>query len=124
MKKILTSLAFLAFSIPAYSQGIGEVYQTVKSQAVDVFQGEKEPVTSDTAYKDVKRPTWEIAARLNVIDTPNGGKSQFRTENIDVVVQHNLSSTLFAYGWYGNRSVTKNEFEGQAFKADWTNRYC
>lgn len=77
------------------------------------------PVHADTPRQDIERPPWELDFRMNVLDTPSNGGYQFHIDNLDIRLTHNLSNTLYAYAWVGNRSVEKINYEDAAYDKEW-----
>lgn len=124
MKKIL--ILFLLISLVSasnvFAQSLGEVYGNVKAK----ITGVAEPSGGEICLEDengivrkINRKSWEAAIRLNLVDSPNGGDRQMKTENLDFTVYHNLSNTMFAYATYGNRTIDKNHYEGQVYSDTW-----
>jgi len=129
MKNLFVVIIVMCLSFSVNSQGIGSGY----GDKVQNFlgNGKKDPTGNEVClddgtgvFKKINRPTWEIGFRVNILDVPNGGDPQVRTDNLDIILYHNLgtSNAMFLYASYGNRSITKNHFKGQEFDDDWSNQ--
>ena len=132
MKKlVLLLLVLIPFSIHAQSLS---GYHTVKEKTKSFFkstpsetalQGEVCLDDGTGTLRKTNRSPYEIAFRLNLLDTPNGGTMQFKgTENMDLVVRHNLSNTFYAQAAYGNRNIEKTDWEGDSavYDSKWETR--
>ncbi len=80
------------------------------------------PVHADTPLADVTRSPWEVELRNNLMDIPNNGRVQGRTENFDIQIMHNLSRVLGVYAWYGTRNTKKNDIPGSKYTADFSSQ--
>ncbi len=125
MKKIILFLITLCFSISAYAQ-LSDAYSTIETKVTKLIKTEDVeencPVYSDTPMSSIKRPNFEIDFRLGVLDSPSGGSFAFRTDNYDLILRHNLSSTLWAYASYGIRNFEKPEYDWSLYNAKWESR--
>lgn len=127
MKNFIIILFFCLFLAgQAVAGGLSDAYTTVTktvTKAVpESLYGKNCPVYTNTPRDEVKRATWEIDARLNGMDSPSQGGYQFSINNIDARLTHNISPTLYAYLWAGNRNIEKDEYEGSAYTKEWESR--
>lgn len=123
MKKAYLFLILLFFAFPAFAQ-LSDAYSTVETKVTKLVNPGKDtcPVYADTPMSKVNRPSFEVDFRIGLLDSPQGGSFAFRTDNFDLVLRHNLSSTLFAYGWYGTRNYEKPDYEWAGYGEKWTSR--
>jgi len=129
MKNLFILIIVIFFSLSVSAEGIGSGYGDKLRSFIgaDKKKSTGNEVCLDDGtgvLKKVNRPAWEIGFRANLLDVPNGGDAQVRTENYDIILYHNLgtSNAMYLYASYGNRSITKNHFEGQEFEDDWNNQ--
>jgi hypothetical protein len=129
MKKFfLTFLAFtLAFSAMAdgndgivtrFGKWIDGSSKQCECPACPVL--ENGVVCRDTPLKDIKRPPFEIEARLDFFATPTGGPAQFHAENFAFTFKHNFSRVLNIYGSYAITTIDKNEYVGSLYDRTWS----
>lgn len=76
-------------------------------------------VCPDTPYDEIKRPGFELGLRLDVFESPSGGRPQFHAENFSISLYHNLSPAVFLYGSYSARKIDKIEYEGSVYDKEW-----
>ena len=76
-------------------------------------------VCPDTPVKEIKRPPFELEARLDGFVTPTGGTAQFSGENFTFVLKHNFSAVLNVYGSYSIATVDKTEYENSLYDKTW-----
>lgn len=76
-------------------------------------------ICPDTPVKEIKRPPFEIEARLDGFVTPTGGPAQFTAENFTFSVKHNFSSVLDVYGAYSIATVDKTDYENALYDPVW-----
>lgn len=76
-------------------------------------------VCPDTPYDEIKRPSFELGLRLDVFESPSGGRPQFHAENFSISLYHNLSPAVFLYGSYSARKIDKIEYEGSVYDREW-----
>ena len=77
-------------------------------------------VCPEMKLKEIKRPAFEIEARLDGFTTPTGGPAQFRAENFTFTGKHNFSPVLNVYGSYGVMTVDKTEYDGSLYHKTWS----
>lgn len=81
---------------------------------------EKGVICPDTPYEEIKRPGFELGLRLDVFESPSGGRPQFHAENFSASLYHNLSPVFFLYGSYSARKIDKIEYEGSVYDKEWS----
>jgi len=76
-------------------------------------------VCPNTPYDEIKRSSFELGLRLDIFESPSGGRPQFHAENFSASIYHNLSPVFFLYGSYSARRVDKIEYEGSIYDKEW-----
>ncbi len=128
MKKLFLFLSLFLLSTPVFAAGFSDIYGNIMNKADEATGPQKKSgggVCLDDGtgvLRQFDRPSWAVGLRGNLLDTPNGGASQFRTDNLDILLYHNLSNNLFVYTSYGTRSIEKNDYEGQVYDSKWVNQ--
>lgn len=135
MKKlILISMAFLTVTWLAFMPGTllaeekKEGYITKIGKWLDEDESEcpvcpksgNGVICPDTPYEEIKRPGFELGLRLDVFESPSGGRPQFHAENFSASLYHNLSPVFFLYGSYSARKIDKIEYEGSVYDKEWS----
>jgi len=126
MKQFIILLIALFLSFPAFAQmsAVGNAYNTVETKVTKIINPKKDvcPVYADTPRELIQRPDFEIDFRMGILDSPSGGSYAVRTDNYDLELKHNLSSTLYAYIWYGVRAADKAKVYGSAYDPKWSSQ--
>lgn len=131
MRKLLLFVCLILFSIPVLGTDKEEGVVTRLGKWLDGTSNkcECEPckcsalengvVCPDTPVKEIKRPPFEIEARLDGFATPSGGTAQFSGENFTFTLKHNFSPVLNVYGSYSIAKIDKTEYENSLYDKTW-----
>ncbi len=115
MKKLILALIFISFSATAYSQAFSEMFKFGKEKTSNVVEKvtktKKCRITSATPLKEINRPMFELGASWGLIDSPAGGQTQVRVENVNITFIGNLGPTFHWYTWVGTRTTEKDDYE-------------
>lgn len=133
MKKLFSSLLIILFSIfflllSTPLQAADEGFITRIGKFID---GKKQTaecptcptksgvVCPSTPYDEIKRPPFEIEARLDGFATPAQGSAQFHMENFSFTFKHNFSPVLNVYGAYSVATLEKTAYENSLYDETW-----
>ncbi len=128
MKKIILFAICSCFLFSnIYAQGFGDAYGSAKNKIVQVLTTETEeeedknlcPIYADTPMSKVERAPWELVVKLPFMDFPVNGPPQFRFDNFNLGVIHNVSSALGVYITYGQRASDKYNYENSNYDPEW-----
>lgn len=115
MKKLFMVLVLTMFSLSVSAKTFSEMFNIGKDKAGDavekVTQTKRCPITNETPLKAIDRPPFELGASWGIIDSPAGGQTQVRVENVNITAIGNLGPTFHWYTWIGTRTTEKDEYE-------------
>jgi hypothetical protein len=113
MKKFILAIILITISSTSYSKTFAEMFAFGKEKTGDIVGNvtKRCKITENTPLKDIIRPPFELGASWGIIDSPAGGQTQVRVENVNITAVGNLSSTFHWYAWVGTRTTEKDEYE-------------
>lgn len=127
-KFLMMTLVWIMISIPLFAAEKGFI--TKLGEMID-GKDDKCPVCEtcpalakgvicpNTPYDEVRRPAFELEARLDGFVTPAQGSAQFHADNFSFTFKHNFSPVLNIYGAYSVATLQKTDYESSLYDPTW-----
>lgn len=129
MKKLFLGLLIVLFVLDSPLQAaekegfitrLGKFIDGKKSSECPVCPTiENGVVCPNTPYDEIKRPPFEVEARLDGFATPAQGSAQFHVDNFSFTFKHNFSPVLNLYSSYSIANIEKTNYENSLYDKTW-----